>query len=151
MAMMKKTMDGNEAAAYAAYAFTEVAAIYPITPSSPMAELTDKNRSRRDAYLEWIELKRSQKRLLLEELAERAETLLKEDIPSKTSSMISEEMRVELKKLRDGIAGEFRSMSSRTDKIYLHIASQLKRNPTAVSKKFARALEELKNTLENTE
>lgn len=42
MAMMKKTMDGNEAAAYAAYAFTEVAAIYPITPSSPMAELTDK-------------------------------------------------------------------------------------------------------------
>ena len=34
-------MDGNEAAAYAAYAFTEVAAIYPITPSSPMAEKTD--------------------------------------------------------------------------------------------------------------
>ena len=31
-------MDGNEAAAYASYAFTEVAAIYPITPSSPMAE-----------------------------------------------------------------------------------------------------------------
>lgn len=36
--MMKHTvMDGNTAAAYAAYAFTEVAAIYPITPSSPMA------------------------------------------------------------------------------------------------------------------
>ena len=35
------TMDGNEAAAYVAYAFTEVAAIYPITPSSPMAEYTD--------------------------------------------------------------------------------------------------------------
>ena len=35
------TMDGNEAAAYAAYALTEVAAIYPITPSSPMAEKTD--------------------------------------------------------------------------------------------------------------
>ncbi|WP_303322502.1 pyruvate:ferredoxin (flavodoxin) oxidoreductase [Cloacibacillus evryensis] len=35
------TMDGNEAAAYIAYAFTEVAAIYPITPSSPMAEKTD--------------------------------------------------------------------------------------------------------------
>ena len=31
------TMDGNEAAAYMAYPFTEVAAIYPITPSSPMA------------------------------------------------------------------------------------------------------------------
>ncbi|HOJ10267.1 MAG TPA: pyruvate:ferredoxin (flavodoxin) oxidoreductase [Clostridiales bacterium] len=37
----KKTMDGNEAAAYASYAFTEVAAIYPITPSSPMAESVD--------------------------------------------------------------------------------------------------------------
>ncbi len=36
-----KTMDGNEAAAYVSYAFTEVAAIYPITPSSPMAELVD--------------------------------------------------------------------------------------------------------------
>ena len=36
-----KTMDGNTAAAYASYAFTEVAAIYPITPSSVMAELTD--------------------------------------------------------------------------------------------------------------
>ncbi|NLW71229.1 MAG: pyruvate:ferredoxin (flavodoxin) oxidoreductase [Eubacteriaceae bacterium] len=36
-----KTMDGNTAAANAAYAFTEVAAIYPITPSSTMAELVD--------------------------------------------------------------------------------------------------------------
>ncbi|HHV44866.1 MAG TPA: pyruvate:ferredoxin (flavodoxin) oxidoreductase [Firmicutes bacterium] len=35
------TIDGNEAAAYISYAFTEVAAIYPITPSSPMAELVD--------------------------------------------------------------------------------------------------------------
>lgn len=36
-----KTMDGNTAAAYVAYAFTEVAGIYPITPSSPMAEHVD--------------------------------------------------------------------------------------------------------------
>ena len=36
-----KTMDGNTAAAYISYAFTEVAAIYPITPSSPMAEEVD--------------------------------------------------------------------------------------------------------------
>lgn len=41
MAKIMKTMDGNEAAAYASYAFTEVAAIYPITPSSPMAENVD--------------------------------------------------------------------------------------------------------------
>lgn len=37
----KKTMDGNMAAAHVAYAFTEAAAIYPITPSSPMADYTD--------------------------------------------------------------------------------------------------------------
>lgn len=36
-----ETMDGNQAAAYASYAFTEVAAIYPITPSTPMAEGVD--------------------------------------------------------------------------------------------------------------
>ena len=36
-----KTMDGNEAAAYASYAFTEIATIYPITPSSPMADHVD--------------------------------------------------------------------------------------------------------------
>ena len=41
MARKKKTMDGNSAAADVSYAFTEVAAIYPITPSSPMAEETD--------------------------------------------------------------------------------------------------------------
>ena len=39
--MKKITTDGNGAAAYVAYAFTEIAAIYPITPSSPMAELAD--------------------------------------------------------------------------------------------------------------
>ena len=41
MARKKKTMDGNTAAAHVAYAFTEVAGIYPITPSSTMAEETD--------------------------------------------------------------------------------------------------------------
>lgn len=38
---MKKTMDGNMAAAHVAYAFSEIAMIYPITPSSPMADYTD--------------------------------------------------------------------------------------------------------------
>ena len=41
MAKTMKTMDGNTAAAYVSYAFTDVAAIYPITPSSTMAELVD--------------------------------------------------------------------------------------------------------------
>ena len=52
MAKRIEIMDGNQAAAYISYAFTEVAGIFPITPSSPMAEHVDewaangkKNRS----------------------------------------------------------------------------------------------------------
>ena len=41
MGRLQKTMDGNQAAAHASYAYTEVAAIYPITPSSPMPEHID--------------------------------------------------------------------------------------------------------------
>ena len=41
MARKMKTMDGNHAAAHVAYAYTDVSAIYPITPSSVMAEATD--------------------------------------------------------------------------------------------------------------
>lgn len=41
MSRKMKTMDGNNAAAYVSYAFTDVAAIYPITPSSPMADNTE--------------------------------------------------------------------------------------------------------------
>ncbi len=48
MAREKKTMDGNTAAAYVSYAYTDVAAIYPITPSSTMAEVAD----------EWATLKK---------------------------------------------------------------------------------------------
>ena len=41
MARKMKSMDGNTAAAHVSYAFTDVAAIYPITPSSVMADLAD--------------------------------------------------------------------------------------------------------------
>ena len=41
MPRAKQSMDGNTAAAHVAYAFTDVAAIYPITPSSQMAEAVD--------------------------------------------------------------------------------------------------------------
>ena len=41
MVRKMKSMDGNNAAAHVSYAFSEVAAIYPITPSSPMAESQD--------------------------------------------------------------------------------------------------------------
>ena len=42
MARKMKTMDGNNAAAHVSYAYSDVAAIYPITPSSVMAEVSDK-------------------------------------------------------------------------------------------------------------
>ncbi len=42
MARKMKTMDGNSAVAHVSYAFTDVAAIYPITPSSVMADESDK-------------------------------------------------------------------------------------------------------------
>ena len=41
MAKIVKTLDGNTVAAHVSYAFTDVAAIYPITPSSTMAEYVD--------------------------------------------------------------------------------------------------------------
>ena len=41
MARKMKSMDGNNAAAHVSYAFSEVVAIYPITPSSPMADFVD--------------------------------------------------------------------------------------------------------------
>ena len=47
MARKMKTMDGNNAAAHVSYAFTDVAAIYPITPSSVMAEVNRQMVSRR--------------------------------------------------------------------------------------------------------
>ncbi len=46
MSKKMKTMDGNQAAAYISYAFTDVAAIYPITPSSPMAEHVDEEAAK---------------------------------------------------------------------------------------------------------
>ena len=55
-----KTMDGNTAAAHVAYAYTDVAAIYPITPSSPMADvidqkvLTEKNSKRAKTAVKWF-------------------------------------------------------------------------------------------------
>lgn len=51
MAKVMKSMDGNNAAAHVAYAFTDVAAIYPITPSSAMAEHTDKWSAHGRKYL----------------------------------------------------------------------------------------------------
>ena len=46
-------MDGNTAAAYASYAFTEVAAIFPITPSSTMAEKVDEWAAQEKKNMLW--------------------------------------------------------------------------------------------------
>lgn len=53
-----KTMDGNTAAAHVAYAFSEVAAIYPITPSSPMAESMDEwvSQDRKNIFGEKVKI-----------------------------------------------------------------------------------------------
>lgn len=112
-------------------------------------EAAEKSRSRKAAYLEWIDMKRAQRQLQLEELAEREESLVKEELPAKADSLIGEKRREELAELKKTIAAEFHRMSSRTDRSYLHIASQLKRNPTAASGKFADILEELKKSLDN--
>ena len=58
MARKMKTMDGNTAAAHVSYAFTEVATIYPITPSSPMADYTDQwaTQGRRNIFGNTVKL-----------------------------------------------------------------------------------------------
>ena len=61
------TVDGNEAAAYVAYAFTEIAAIYPITPSSPMAGKTDAWSAKGKKNLFCPKCKRSQPRKLADD------------------------------------------------------------------------------------
>ena len=68
MAKFMKTVDGNTAAAHVAYAFTDVAAIYPITPSSTMAELVDEwaSQGRENVFGQQVNvLKCNQKQVLL--------------------------------------------------------------------------------------
>ncbi len=113
------------------------------------AEIAGKSRSRKEMYLEKINEKREQRRLQLEELADRAEALMKEKLPSKLDELIGDGGRKGLAEFRANIAEELHRISSRSDRSYLHSASQLRRNPTAVSRKFADALEELKDSLDD--
>ena len=98
-----------------------------------MEELAQKRRSYRNAYLERVGMQREKRRLQLEELAERAGLFMKDELPD----------------LRQAIRDELGKMGARTDRSYRHAASQLRRNPTASSKKFAEAFKELKDTIEN--
>ena len=96
-------------------------------------EQAQKRKSYRKAYQERIRLQREQRRLQLEELVERAGLFMKDDLPD----------------LKKAIGEELRKMGAHTDRNYQHIASQLRRNPTASSKKFEDAFRELKDTFEN--
>ncbi|HIY62124.1 MAG TPA: hypothetical protein H9730_01285 [Candidatus Mediterraneibacter stercoripullorum] len=108
-------------------------------------QAVEKQRSRKAAYLEWIDMKREERRLLLKRLAARADTLLREEIPGR---LLSDEQREELAQLRGTVENELRKISGRTDRRWLHIVSHLRRNPTAVSDKFKDTMEEIQKILD---
>ncbi|TVM12872.1 hypothetical protein DPQ33_18445, partial [Oceanidesulfovibrio indonesiensis] len=62
MAPTMKTMDGNTAAAHVAYALSDTAAIYPITPSSPMGEIADEwaSQGRTNIFGDLVEVRQLQ-------------------------------------------------------------------------------------------
>lgn len=111
-------------------------------------ERSRKRLSRKAAYLERIDMKRQERRRQLEELSQRAEQLLREEIPSRVGDLIGEERREELSALLQNIRREIGKMGERTDRSYLHAARHLWRNPTAVSERFRDALDELRKNME---
>ena len=112
-------------------------------------ERSRKRLSRKAAYLERIDMRRQERRRQLEELSQRAEQLLREEIPSRVGDLIGEERREELSALLQNIRREIGKMGERTDRSYLHAARHLWRNPTAVSERFRDALDELRKNMED--
>ena len=112
-------------------------------------ERSRKRLSRKAAYLERIDMKRQERRRQLEELSQRTEQLLREQIPSRVGDLIGEERREELSALLQNIRREIGKMGERTDRSYLHAARHLWRNPTAVSERFRDALDELRKNMED--
>ena len=112
-------------------------------------ERSRKRLSRKAAYLERIDMKRQERRRQLEELSQRTEQLLREEIPSRVGDLIGEERREELSALLQNIRREIGKMGERTDRSYLHAARHLWRNPTAVSERFRDALDELRKNMED--
>ena len=112
-------------------------------------ERSRKKRSRKAAYLERIDMRRQERRRQLEELSQRTEQLLREEIPSRVGDLIGEERREELSALLQNIRREIGKMGERTDRSYLHAARHLWRNPTAVSERFRDALDELRKNMED--
>ena len=112
-------------------------------------ERSRKRLFRKAAYLERIDMKRQERRRQLEELSQRTEQLLREEIPSRVGDLIGEERREELSALLQNIRREIGKMGERTDRSYLHAARHLWRNPTAVSERFRDALDELRKNMED--
>ena len=112
-------------------------------------ERSRKRLFRKAAYLERIDMRRQERRRQLEELSQRAEQLLREEIPSRVGDLIGEERREELSALLQNILREIGKMGERTDRSYLHAARHLWRNPTAVSERFRDALDELRKNMED--
>ncbi len=99
---------------------------------------------RKAILLEGIRQRREMQRKILEELSFRADFLLREELPSKVDKLLGGERREELAEIKSSILRELQKTGAGTDKSFLHAASQLRRNPTAVSRKFKEAVEELK-------
>ncbi len=112
-------------------------------------EWNKKKGSRKAAYLERINMNRQERTRQLDKLAERAELLLKEELPAKVEGLVGRERREELAAIRDSIRQELRKMGARTDRSYLHAAKHLRRNPTAASERFREALEELRKFIDS--
>ena len=103
---------------------------------------------RKAQILEGIHERRGMRRIMLQELAARADFLIREELPSRVDELIGEERREELAEIKKSILQEIQKMGERTDKGYLHAASHLRRNPTAVSVRFKEAIEELRKIAE---
>ena len=103
---------------------------------------------RKEAFLERINQQREQRRGQLVWLGEKAEQLLKEELPSKINEMIGGERAKDLAEIKQNIIQELQKLNSRTDRNYLRIAKHLRRNPTAASKSFNDALEELRKFMD---
>ncbi len=102
----------------------------------------------RENYLEHIRKNREERRRQLAEISAKAEALFREDIPSQVNGLIGQKHFEELSEIKDKIAAELQKMSARTDRRYLRAAGMLRRNPTAASKRFREALEEIRRSME---
>lgn len=114
-------------------------------------EWNQKKLSRKAAYLERVDMRRQERRRQLDELSDKVEQLLREELPSRVGELLGEDRREELAALKKNISQEFRKMGERTDRTYLHAARHLWRNPTAVSERFRDALEELRKSMDSEE